>query len=56
MKTKSILLSVALLLATTTFAQTAKVNTQKTTVKWMAEKVTGKHDGFVKVKERNNFV
>ncbi len=51
MKTKSILLSVALLLATTTFAQTAKVNTQKTTVKWMAEKVTGKHDGFVKVKE-----
>lgn len=40
-------------LATTVFAGTQKVDVSKSTVKWLAKKVTGEHTGTIGVKEGN---
>lgn len=49
--TKSLFIAVALLLGNITFAQNAEVDTQKSIIKWVGKKVTGQHDGTLKLKE-----
>lgn len=53
MKTLKSLASVVLALSLTTsvFAGTQKVDTSKSSVKWLAKKVTGEHFGTISVKE-----
>ena len=52
MKTVYLLFAALALIATTsTFAQSYKVNTDKTTIKWEGKKIGGAHDGFIKFKE-----
>ncbi len=52
MKTiKFLFAATALLVATTTFAQTHQVDASKTTIKWEGKKIGGAHDGNIKLKE-----
>jgi polyisoprenoid-binding protein YceI len=43
----------ALTLTTSVFAGTQKVDTAKSSVKWLGKKVTGEHSGSISVKEGN---
>jgi polyisoprenoid-binding protein YceI len=50
---KSIALALTMLFTATTIAQTKKVNVSKSTINWLAKKVTGEHSGTVNLKEGN---
>jgi polyisoprenoid-binding protein YceI len=50
-KIKSILALVMILATTGLFAQNLKVDTEKSTLAWHGEKVTGEHDGMIELKE-----
>lgn len=50
MKTLSTLLMLSLFVSTSAFATTFKVDKSASKVEWIGEKVTGKHNGFLKVK------
>jgi polyisoprenoid-binding protein YceI len=63
MKTITFLISAFVLLVTSpVIAQSAKVDVDKSTVKWFATKVTGSHNGTIKIKsgelvlKQNSFV
>lgn len=47
------ILILALALTTTVFAATQKADVTKSTVKWLAKKVTGEHSGTIGIKEGN---
>lgn len=47
------ILVLALSITTTVFAGSQKVDVSKSTVKWLAKKVTGEHSGTIGVKEGN---
>lgn len=52
MKTIQTILAVFMLFATTQlFAQKVKFNSENSTIKWHGAKVTGEHDGTIKLKE-----
>ncbi len=52
MKTfKLIITAFIFLMATQTYAQVFKVNTDKSTIKWEGKKVGGAHDGHILIKE-----
>jgi polyisoprenoid-binding protein YceI len=48
---KMIALSLFLAAGTSAIAQTKNIDVKKSTIKWFAEKVTGKHEGTVNFKE-----
>ena len=47
---QSLLVLVFLFVGYSATAQTAKVNTKTSSVAWLAEKIGGQHEGFVKIK------
>lgn len=54
MKTlKTVLLAVLVTASTTIVAQSKKIDASKSTITWIGKKVTGKHDGTLKVKDGN---
>jgi polyisoprenoid-binding protein YceI len=50
---KKIALAVLVALGTTVSAQTKKIDPSKTTITWLAKKITGQHTGTVNLKEGN---
>lgn len=44
---------IVLLLSTSVFAATQKIDVAKSTVKWSGKKVTGEHHGTIRIKEGN---
>ncbi len=50
------MLVVALILTTSVFAGTQNVDPAKSSVKWLAKKVTGQHTGTINIKEGNLIV
>ena len=51
MKATNYLLALAIIVSTHgVFAQTQKVNTEKSSVSWLGKKIGGEHNGFIQVK------
>ncbi|PLW98646.1 MAG: YceI family protein, partial [Marinilabiliales bacterium] len=50
-KIKSIVVLAIILATTGLFAQNLTVDTEKSTLAWHGEKVTGEHDGMIELKE-----
>ena len=51
MKTKKFLFALALMVSgTVLYAQTMKVDTEKSSIEWLGKKIGGQHDGFIQFK------
>ena len=51
MKTTNYLFALVLTLSSFgLFAQTQKINTEKSTIIWLGEKIGGQHEGFIQIK------
>uniref|UniRef100_UPI00404B7E6B YceI family protein n=1 Tax=Flavobacterium sp. TaxID=239 RepID=UPI00404B7E6B len=48
---KTLTIAIIALISFTTNAQTKRVNSEKSTITWLAKKVTGQHEGTVSLKE-----